>query len=316
MKRPDAPSLRETLRGLREELEAAGVESPRAEAERLLAHVLGLDRARLALEAAAPFPSEAAAELARLAARRAAGEPLQHIEGTVSFRELVLRADHRALIPRPETEQLVDLIARELRERRPRPGVRTVPRPGAVVGSHDAGAGPVEAALDVGTGSGAIALSLVVEGLARRVVALEASEEALDQALENRELAGIDAERVELRLSPEDPFAALAREERFDLIVSNPPYVRDGELAALPVEVRDHEPRAALAGGPDGLDLVRRIAGGGARHLATGGRLFLEIGAEQGAAAAAVLEADPAWADVRRHVDLSGRERFLTARPS
>lgn len=317
MKRPDSPTLRETLRGLKEELEDAGLESPEAEAERLLAHVLGVERSRLGLELESPLPVDAAPQLARLAARRAAGVPLQHIEGTVAFRGLVLRADGRALIPRPETEQLVDLIARELRVRRSGPGVRTVPRPGAAEPAGP-GAPPVHGAavraLDVGTGGGAIALSLAVEGLARRVVGLDVSEDALAQARENRELAGLGADRVELRLTGADPFAALAEDERFDLLVSNPPYVRDGEIDLLAREVRDHEPRGALAGGPDGLDLVRTIAARAPSHLAADARLFLEIGADQGPAASAVFEGDPSWEDVRCHVDLAGRERFVTAR--
>lgn len=301
MKRPDSPSLREALRGVRDELDAAGVESPDVEAERLLTHVTGFARTRLALEGGAPLPAGSAAELARLVARRTAGEPLQHLEGTVAFRGLVLKSDGRALIPRPETEQLVDLIERALRPPAARAGVRTVSR-------------PVGAALDIGTGSGAIALSLVTEGLVRRVVALDVSERALSQARENGGLCGVGEDRLELRPTGVDPFEALEAGERFDLIVSNPPYVRDADVDTLPREVRDHEPRAALAGGADGLDLVRLIAARGPDHLVRGGRLFLEIGADQGGAASAVFEAGRGWEDVARHRDLSGRDRFLTAR--
>lgn len=307
MKRPDPLPLREVLRGLRGELETAGVESPRVEAERLLAHVLGVERGALAMRAADTLPAEAAAELARLAIRRKAGTPLQHLEGTTAFRELVLRADGRALIPRPETEQLVDLVARELHTPgSASAGVRRVPRPGTAAAGR--------AALDVGTGSGAIGLSLVVEKLAERAVGLDVSEHALEQARENRDLAGIGPDRFELRRTGRDPFDALAADERFELVVANPPYVRDAEVDALPVEVRDHEPREALAGGPDGLDLVRTIAARAPAHLAEGGRLFLEIGADQGPAAVAIFEADPAWRAVRLHADLAGRDRFVTAR--
>lgn len=307
MKRPDSPSLRETLRGVRDQLEAAGVESPGPEAERLLAHVLGVERSRLALEASAPLPAGAARDLARLVARRAAGQPLQHLEGTVAFRDLVLRADGRALIPRPETEQLVELVARQLHAPSDGSQVRAVSRP-APSGTS------VGIALDIGTGSGAIALSLVVEGLARRVVALDVSEPALAQARENRELAGIEPERVELRLVGPDPFDALTADERFDLVVSNPPYVRDVDIDRLPAEVRDHEPRAALAGGEDGLDLVRTIAARGPEALRRGGRLFLEIGADQGPEVTALFESGEGWESVVCHADLSGRDRFVSAR--
>lgn len=307
MKRPDGPSLRETLRGVRDQLEAAGIESPAAEAERLLAHVLGVERSRLAVEAAEFLPPEAARDLARLVARRASGQPLQHLEGTVAFRDLVLRADGRALIPRPETEQLVELIARQVRLRSGGSQVRAVSRP-------DSPGAPVGTALDIGTGSGAIALSLVTEGLAHRVVALDVSEEALAQARENRGLAGLEPDRVELRLSGPDPFEALTADERFDLLVSNPPYVRDGDIEGLPVEVRDHEPRAALAGGTDGLDLVRIIAARGPNVLRRGGHLFLEIGADQGREVTRLFEAVDGWENVACRTDLSGRDRFLTAR--
>jgi release factor glutamine methyltransferase len=145
-------------------------------------------------------------------------------------------------------------------------------------------------------------------------VALDISEAALAQASENRELAGIEAERVELRHSGPDPFAALRMGEQFDLLVSNPPYVRDSEIDQLPIEVRDHEPRAALAGGSDGLDLVRRIATRGGEALRPGGRLFLEIGADQGQAASALFEAVGGWEAVQCRPDLSGRDRFLVAR--
>lgn len=312
MKRPEPLPVREVLAGLRRELDAAGIESPRAESERLVAHVLGVERTRLALRAGDPLSPEEAVELARLVARRTAGEPLQHLEGTTPFRDLILRADGRALIPRPETEQLVDLVARVLRRReRGDAGVRTVPRPGARRDDVRPGGG---VALDVGTGSGAIALSLIVEGLAERAVGLDISDEALEQAGENRELAGVAPERFELRRTGADPFEALRKGERFDLLVSNPPYVRDDELEALPAEVRDHEPRAALAGGTDGLDLVRTMATRAPEHLEPGAHLFLEIGARQGPATVAVFEADPGWTSVRLHADLAGRDRFVTAR--
>lgn len=318
MKRPEPPSLRETLRGLTEQLEAAGVESPTVEAERLLAHVLDVDRTRLALQASEPLPAGAASEIARLVARRASGEPLQHIEGTVAFRGLVLRADERALVPRPETEQLVDLIVSELRkdarEAGPGPGVRIVPRPRAGASEGRSAAELVDAVLDIGTGSGAIALSLVAEGITRRAVGIDISADALEQAEENRQRAGIDSSAMDFRLGGRSPFEALTADESFDLLVSNPPYVRDAEVDDLPADIRDYEPRVALAGGPDGLDLVRTIAAGAPDHLRPGGRLFLEIGAGQGSAATAILEADPGWEQVRLHRDLADRERFVTAR--
>lgn len=306
-RRPDPPRLRDVLRGLTTELEAAGVDSPRPEAERLLAHVLGAERSGLALRSDEPLPDEAAAELARLIARRTAGEPLQHLEGTVAFRELVLRADARALIPRPETEQLVDLVARGLREQAG-DGVRVVARPGAPRRPPAA-----RLALDIGTGSGAIALSLIAEGLAERVVALDLSPAALEQARENLDLSGVDPSRLDLRPTGQDPFAALEPGERFDLVVSNPPYVSTAELANLPAEVR-REPGEALAGGRDGLDVIRLIVRRGPEFMVPGAGLFLEIAATQGQVVTGLLEAADAWRAVRCHPDHSGRDRFATAR--
>ncbi|MDP2479774.1 MAG: peptide chain release factor N(5)-glutamine methyltransferase [Candidatus Palauibacterales bacterium] len=319
-RRPPAPSRRDALRGLERELaaagRAAGVEDVRLEAERLVAHVLGVSRAELARTGTETLGTGEARRLARAAQRRLAGEPLQHIEGTVQFRELVLASDPRALIPRPETEQLVDRIVAWARGRtsRGRPddpdGVTSVRRrlaPGAPL---------LDSALDIGTGSGAIALSLVHEGVVRRAVGVDVDAAALDQAASNRASVGLDEARVELRLTGPRGWNAIGDGERFDLVVSNPPYVREEEIERLPVHVRAHEPRRALAGGPDGLDVVREIAAGAAAHLVSGGALFLEIGADQGAAVRALLGASGEWEEVVVERDLAGRERFVRARPA
>lgn len=320
-RRPPAPSRRETVRGVARELEAggeeAGIDDPRLEAERLVAHALDLDRAELARTGGRPMDPARARRLARAVRRRLAGEPLQHIEGTVHFRELVLSADARALIPRPETEQLVDRIAAWAGERRDT---------GAAGGSRvvTAGrrrgrrvrAGPLlDAALDIGTGSGAIALSLVAEGIVRRAVGIDAAPAALEQAAENRSASGLGPGEVELRPVPGGMWEAVGEEERFDLVVSNPPYVRDAELERLPAQIREHEPRRALAGGADGLDVVREIVSEAAAHLRPGGALFLEIGEGQGEAVRRLLEHAGGWHDVEIGRDLAGRERFIRARP-
>lgn len=295
-RRPPGPTCREAVRGVRAELDAAGVEGPGVEAERLVAAAMGLERADLALDPGRRMSAAEAGRLAGAVRRRLSGEPLQHIEGTVEFRELVLTADPRALIPRPETEQLVERILRWARRR----------------GSDGP---PLDAALDIGTGSGAIALSLVVEGICRRAVGVDVSARALEQAAENRSRAGVAAERVELRLAARPVWTAISPGERFDLIVSNPPYVTDAEWEELPSEVRA-EPRVALAGGREGLDLVREIAARGARYLRPGGALFLEIGSGQGAAVRDLLAAAGDWGRVRVERDLAGRERFVRAVPT
>jgi release factor glutamine methyltransferase len=184
-----------------------------------------------------------------------------------------------------------------------RPGRETGPEP------------PLGAVLDVGTGSGAIALALLVEGVARRAIGLDRSREALAQAAENRDRAGIPPERFELRSCGPDPWEVISPGERFDAVVSNPPYVRDAEIAALAPEVREHEPRAALSGGPDGLAVVRIVVRRARERLAAGGALFLEVGADQGEAVSELLQASGEWRTVEILRDLAGRDRYVRALP-
>lgn len=312
---PPAPSRREALEGVARELEAAdedaAVDRPRLEAERLLCHVLDVDRAELARTGDRELTPRQAGRLARVTRRRLAGEPLQHIEGTVAFRELVLLADGRAFIPRPETEQLVGEVKRWARDRASEGGVRTVGRREDREGE---GEPPLRDALDVGTGSGAIALSLVAEGIARRAVGLDISPDALMQAAANRGGADLSEEQVEFRIASRPLWSSVSREERFDVIVSNPPYITDEELEELPAQIAEHEPREALAGGADGLDVVREIAEGAHAYLRPGGALFLEIGAEQGPAVERILREAGPWGSVEIGKDLSGRPRFVRAR--
>ncbi len=290
LRRTPGPSVRETVAGITAEFAAAGIESPAVEAERLIAAALDLPRSRLHTDGGRRLTAEEGLEVARRAARRLSGVPLQHLEGTVEFRRVVLVSDGRALIPRPETEQLIDRIA-------------------AWVARH----GTVARGLEIGVGSGAIALSLLTEGLAERVVGLDVSEAALAQARENRAAAGLEG-RLELRRCPPGIWPAVAREPAFDMIVSNPPYVRRGDLDQLAVEVREHEPRVALEGGGDGLAVIRRIVGGAGGALRAGAPLFLEIGAGQGPAVRELFASRGGWDEVRVERDLAGRERFVIAR--
>jgi release factor glutamine methyltransferase len=291
VRRPGAPLRGDVLRGVAAELEAAGLESPLLEAERLLAHVLGISRSDLVLTARESLDPRAAGALAEAVARRLDHEPLQHIEGSAAFRELVLVSDRRALIPRPETEQLLDRV-------------------GDWVGSR----APLERALDIGTGSGAIALALLGEGLAEIVVGLDTSAVALAQAKENAVRSGVAEGRLDLRLCPADIWSALDSEERFDLIVSNPPYVADTEVDRLPEEIRRFEPSTALAGGADGLAVIRIIVDGARAHLVPGAGLFLEIGEGQESAVRALLANTEAFEAISVDADLAGHERFVFAR--
>jgi release factor glutamine methyltransferase len=302
--------LREVLKAVERELAAGSIESPAVEAERLLSSVLGFERPHLALEGSAMLPAEAAPRLARLLKRRLDGEPLQYLEGTVAFRTLDLVADRRALIPRPETEQLVEFVRQWATGREtPAGGVRVVRRR-----TPESRVPLVKSALDIGTGSGAIALSLAAEDISGRVVGIDISSPALEQAIENRSRVQLDA-RVEFRKADEDPFACLDPAERFELIVSNPPYVSDAELAGLPVEIRDFEPPEALRGGADGLALIRCIARRAADFLEPDGALWLETGSGQAADVMDLLSDTEKWARIEAYDDLAGHTRFISAVP-
>lgn len=283
---------RAAVDSLTTELGAAGVESPRIEAERLVAMTLGVRRHELYVHSGIRIEPAEATRLSSLVRRRVAGEPLQYIEGSAAFRELELSVNSAVLVPRPETEQLVDHVASWIQSKR--------------------GGLPVECALDVGTGSGALALALISEHLVRSIVAVDLSESALGVAASNVRALGLTG-RIQLRQCGADFWAELEPDERFGLIVSNPPYVTDAELDCLPDEVRCHEPRAALAGGPDGLDIIRRLSAGAPDRLEPAGALFVEIGAEQGSAVYSLLKADNRWSEVRVHKDLCGRDRFAVA---
>jgi release factor glutamine methyltransferase len=267
-----------------------GFDKPRLEAELLLAGVLGVGRLDLYLQHDRPVT---AAELERYRVavrRRLRREPLQYVLGTAAFRQLELHVDPRVLIPRPETEVLVGLVLDWSAAQRSE-------------------GGSAARVLDVGTGSGAIALSLAAEGEFERVVAVDVSIEALAAAQANAARLGL-ADDVEFRAGT--LFDAVAG-ERFDIIVSNPPYVAESERAELAPEVRDHEPALALFGGPDGLAVVNALVAGTPPHLRDGGLLALEIGVAQGDAVLGLMRATGAYRRERIVDDLTGRPRFALA---
>lgn len=216
------------------------------------------------------------------ARRRAAGEPLAHVTGRAGFRHLTLACDRRALIPRPETEGLVELILARA---------------------------PSGRVADVGTGSGCIALSLATEGGYEQIIGIDLSAEALGLARENRARTG-----ARVALVQGDLCAPLAG-GTLDALVSNPPYLTAAEHAALHDSVRVWEPALALAGGPDGLNLIDRLLEAGRTVLRPGGWLALEIDCAR-AARCAERAGALGWSDVAIHADLFGRERYLLARRS
>lgn len=272
-----------------EYLQERGVESGRLDAEHLLAHVLGVERLQLYLEFERPLTPDELDGYRPLLKRRAAREPLQHILGHQPFRELDLEVDGSVLVPRPETEVLVGRVLEWVDER------------------HE---GDDLTALDVGTGTGAIALSLALEGPFASVVATDVDEDALEVAGRNRAAAGLEDD-VELR--PGGLFEPLASDESFDVIVSNPPYVPESDAEDLQPEVRDWDPERALFGGPDGLAVIRALVAGAHRHLGSGALLALEVGAGQAGAVVELLSESGRYDDVRVIRDYADEERFVFA---
>ncbi len=281
-------SLLEIITKTTEFFAARGVEPARLNAEQVVGHALGLKRMQLYLQFERLLTEPELDKIRPLVKRRAQREPLQHIVGTVEWGGLTLKVDRRALIPRPETEELLELVLARV------PG----------------GAEGVLRVLDLGTGTGALALALARAWPAARVVAVDASEEALALARENAAALGL-GDRVEFLRS--DWYAALPVDAVFDLIVSNPPYLTDEEVAAAEPEVRLHDPRAALVAPDEGRADLRAIIAGAARRLAPGGLLALETGvAQHPALLAAVAAAGLSQGESR--ADLRGRDRFVLAR--
>lgn len=286
----------------------------RAHAERVLSGA-GLERspteARWLVERVAdgeapgdaPAPARCVGRLVEMLERRVAGEPLQHVLGRWAFRHLELLVDRRALVPRPETEVVAEVALEEaerlgLRRGRPDPWADT----------------PTTAtAVDLGTGTGALALALVDELSEVAVWATDASGDALSLARANLSSVGLAATRV--RLAQGEWFEALPGELAggVQVIVSNPPYVAEHEVASLPPEVRDHEPRRALVGGPRGTEALERIVAEAPGWLAPGGTLVCELAPHQAAGMAERARAC-GFPEVLVRPDLAGRDRVLVAR--
>lgn len=287
---PQTPTLwtiAALLKWTTEFFQSKGIESAKREAELLLAYVLKCKR----IELIARFqeqPTEAErAQFRELIQRRVAGWPVAYLIGSREFYLLSFDVDPRVLIPRPDTETLVLEALNRLKP-------LTAPE-----------------VLDVGTGSGCIAISIAHQKNDARVTATDISPDALAVAQHNAIKHHV-AERITFRQG--DLFAPLTPDSRFDLIVSNPPYIAHAEFAALAPEVRDHEPRLALDGGPDGLAFYRRIAHDVGPFLKPGGSLLLEVGYTQEAAVRALLAAEPELEVGPTLKDMGGHPRVVTAR--
>ena len=273
-----------------------GVDSPRLQIELLLAHVLKMPRMKLYLNFDRPLQDSELAALREMVRRRGEREPLQHLVGSTSFCGFEIAVSRDVLIPRPETEQLAERAWEFLGQ----------------AAAAAAAAGRPPAALDFATGSGCLAIALATQCPAAVVQAVDISEAALAVARANVGSHQL-GERITFHLG--DGLGAVPPGMKFDLIVSNPPYIPSGEIAALEPEVRDFDPRLALDGGEDGLRFYRVLAAGAGALLEPGGRLMLEFGDGQ-AESLGVLFGGAGWEVDPIVKDDSGRERILIARRS
>ena len=277
-------TVREILKWTRGYFKDAGIIQPRLEAEILLAHVLGVDRLQLYLSPDTPLTSDERSRFREVIKKRRSGVPLQYLTGEVSFYGLRFRVRDDVFIPRPETEELLekalDLVPRDQDLR----------------------------FLDLGTGSGVIAVSLAKYLPRVQVTAVDLSVDALKLAKENAELNDV-SDRVDLIRS--DWFEHVSG--KFDLIVSNPPYIPEEEMNSLPAEVREHEPHRALDGGKGGMEEISRLVREMKGHMHRGAAALLEIGDGQGTIVEEEMK-DAGLTDVRVERDFAEKERYVIAR--
>lgn len=262
-----------------------GLDSPRLDAELIIGDALGLDRLHLYTDHDRPLDAQELAGIRERVRRRGRREPVAYITGKRGFWKLELQVGPGVLVPRPDTERLVECAL------------------------EAAAAFATPRIVDVGTGSGCIALALAHDLPNATVLAIDRSVDALRIARANVEASGLGNVTC-----VEGDLLEPARGFEPDLVVSNPPYIAGRDLADLPPDVRDFEPRLALDGGPDGLAVIRRLVAQSGELLRADGRLLFEIGFDQGETAAAVVAADGRFVDVRVHRDYGGRDRVVDAR--
>lgn len=280
-------TIRRIVKWIADDLAGRQFGSPRLDAELIVAHALGLDRVKLYLDLDRPLAAPELAEIRALVARRRKHEPMAYLRGRREFFGRDMIVSPAVLVPRPETETLVERA------------LELLPKESA---------GRV---LDLCTGSGCIGVTLLAERTSVQGVLTDLSPEALGIAKQNAEKYDV-LSRADLRDG--DLFAALAKDvAAFDLVVANPPYIAARERASLDADVRDFEPAMALFADDEGLAIVRRIAEGAAPHMTAGASLLIEIGAAQGSATRAILES-AGYTDVRIHADLAQRDRVAEGR--
>jgi release factor glutamine methyltransferase len=268
------------------------IENPRLNAELLLARSLNLSREGLYTHLQDPSREEEKEKFERLIKKRLSGEPLQYLLGYQEFWSIHFKVDPRVLIPRPETELLVEQSLSILSENFPRSTLYV---------------------LEIGTGSGVIAISLAKEVRDLFIVATDISGEALLLARENAKSAGV-LHRIEfINGDLFSPIRLMREKEPFDLILSNPPYIHRSQIQNLASEIKDHEPAIALDGGEDGMEYYRSIVSQGPSYLRRGGWLLLEVGEKQGENVSGLIGREGSFSRPERIKDLSGIERVVKA---
>ncbi len=270
-------------------LKDSGIDHPRLNAELLLAHALRLHKEQLYIRLNDLLTEVERERMEELVQRRASREPLQYILGRQEFWSIPLKVDPRVLIPRPETEHLVEEAISILKN----------------ISSQK-----IPSVLELGTGSGAIAIALAKEGRGMFLVATDLSEDALRVARENAKEAGVSDRICWVKGDLLQPFRF---KNRFDLILSNPPYVPDSEIDELAGEIKDHEPLLALKGGEDGLDFYRRLIPQLPFYLKRGGWILLEVGSSQAERVSELIKAVGPFQNVQGVKDLAGIERVVKA---
>lgn len=285
---PDqAWSIRRVLAWAADDFRRRGFDSPRLDAELLLSRALGIDRVRLIMDAHRPLDESELAHYRALIQRRRRAEPIAYILGEREFYGLTFKVDSRALIPRPDTEGLVEVALERTRHR-------------SLFGR----------ALDLCTGSGCVAVAFAKRRPTWKVIATDLSPACVELARYNALCLGA-IWGVSFHASDLDE--SLPGDERFDLVTANPPYIPRGEIAELDRGIKDYEPRQALDGGPDGLDLVRRVIQVAWQRLEPGGIAALEVGAGQAELVAGLFE-KAGMAQVQKRRDYAGIERVVSGR--
>ena len=264
------------------QLGEAGIDNPKGDAEELYCYLMHVDRSRFFMEWSEPAADRTCEQFFDLIERRANHEPLQYITGTQGFLDLTLKVKSGVLIPRLDTEVVANAACDIMSGKKG------------------------ESVLELGCGSGAICIALAKK-MNAKVTAVDINPEACELTKENASLNG-----VKIDVLCGDLFEPIKR-KKYNMIISNPPYIRSDVIETLMPEVRDHEPREALDGGADGLDYYRRIAAGAFEHLKRGGKLVLEIGDDQANDVAAILTDMEKYKDIQVGKDLAGKDRAIVA---